>query len=50
MSAGVRDVIFRDTTLKGTQYGARFKSQSGRSELVSDILYSNLQRHCRHGN
>jgi polygalacturonase len=50
MSAGVRDVIFRDTTLNGTQYGARFKLQSGRSGLVSDILDSNLQRHCRHGN
>jgi hypothetical protein len=42
MSAGVHSVIFRDTTLRGTQYAIRFKSQSGRGGLVSGIQFLNL--------
>jgi polygalacturonase len=42
MSAGVRNVTFRDITMNGTANGPRLKSQRGRGGMISDILYQNI--------
>jgi len=42
MSGGVRNVVIRDSVVRGTQAGPRIKTQRGRGGVVENIRFSNI--------